>query len=274
MVRGAVDKHQSTSCPLQVIECEMCSWKGQRKDLNEHMEQEWKEHVMLALSSHTKSIEKLSAKLEQRDSKIYSLHQEIIELKLRFDKLEREQVPKPLREYEPPKLTSKFDIYNDDDNSISEDDTCPFYRKITRVSECMRYNNMITSRPFYYGPAPGYMMIACIYLNGFDEGRGTHVSVYIRLCPNKHDFKLKWPFSGKVTIRLRDQLTHANHHEREIDFNEAPIDCRKKPNVYENRQYGISKFIAHSLLQPHYLVQDEMVLEIPEIKIQKHAHNY
>ena len=289
--RGSLDEHQTTSCPLKIVECELaasflCQWKGNRKDLDDHMKQEWKEHVLLMASSHTKSIEELSAKLEQKESKIQELHQELMELRSRCDKLESEQVvSKPLHECKPPKLTSKFDSSKDDDDDDDiEDDsddasscvsndfpsnTFPFFCRITHASEAIKSKKMITTRPFYYGPTPGYMMKACIHLDGHD-GRGTYVSVYVRLCPNKNNSKLIWPFNGSITIRLKDQLMDENHFEKVIDFKKAPFECTMRPLFgIENDQYGFSQFIRQDLLSPYYLVKNSIIFEIPEMLVHR-----
>ena len=160
---------------------------------------------------------------------------------------------------------------DDDDDDVVCGETRPFYRKITDVKSCMRFNKYITSRPFYYGATshrPGYMMKAYIYVNGFDAGMGTHVSVYIRICSNANDHLLKWPFSDTLTIRLKDQLTFESHYERVMDFEDAPFECKKKPAWgTENAPYGFGQFIAHDLLSPCYLVDNTLLLEIPEIQV-------
>ena len=47
--------------------------------------------------------------------------------------------------------------------------------------------------------------------NGYDNGKGTHVTVFIYLLDGEYDDRLKWPFIGKVTITLLNQLKDKNH---------------------------------------------------------------
>ena len=35
--------------------------------------------------------------------------------------------------------------------------------------------------------------------NGYDEGKGTHVSIFTKVLEGYYDNKLKWPFLGTIT---------------------------------------------------------------------------
>ena len=47
--------------------------------------------------------------------------------------------------------------------------------------------------------------------NGFGEGAGTHVSVYACLMKGRNDDTLPWPFTGKVTFMLLNELGDKDH---------------------------------------------------------------
>ena len=67
--------------------------------------------------------------------------------------------------------------------------------------------------PFYTHPN-GYHMALRVYVNGIAAGKGTHVSVYVAILEGEYDAELKWPFIGKVTFTLLNQLEDKNHHIR------------------------------------------------------------
>ena len=101
------------------------------------------------------------------------------------------------------------------------------------------------SSPFYTHPG-GYKMCIDIDANGF--GESTHVSVFAYLMKGKNDDNLPWPFTGKVTITLLNQLEDENHHSYTIPFprdsgesNERMVDDERAPEGY-----GTSQFISHN----------------------------
>ena len=57
-----------------------------------------------------------------------------------------------------------------------------------------------------------------VYANGRGDGAGIHVSVYAYLVQGRNDDNLPWPFTGKVTITLLNQLADENHHSGTMSF--------------------------------------------------------
>ena len=73
----------------------------------------------------------------------------------------------------------------------------------------------------FYTHLQGYKMCLCVYANGYDEGKGTHVSVGAYLMRGEFDKYLKWPFQGSVVIQLCNQLEDKKHHGHTISFSET-----------------------------------------------------
>ena len=73
------------------------------------------------------------------------------------------------------------------------------------------------SPPFYTSPT-GYKMCVEVDVNGWDNGKGTHISVFAYLMKGDNDDSLTWPFTGTVTIELLNQLEDKNHYKRTITF--------------------------------------------------------
>ena len=113
--------------------------------------------------------------------------------------------------------------------------------KITNYQE-KKENSENVQSPSYYTSPNGYHMALIVYVNGEGAGEGTHVSVYAPILKGKFDDNLKWPFIGKITFTLLNQLEDRNHHKI------------SELTAANNRQvgdaWGYSKFIPHSAL--HY----------------------
>ena len=106
--------------------------------------------------------------------------------------------------------------------------------------------------------------------DGYDDGAGTHVSVFAYLMKGKNDDNLPWPFTGEVTITLRNQLEDENHYTNTVTFpqysdeiNERVVDDERAPDGY-----GESQFISHDELDfdfdynCQYLKDDCLFFEI------------
>ena len=106
------------------------------------------------------------------------------------------------------------------------------------------------SHGFYTSPG-GYKMTLCVIANGSNDGRGTHTSCCIRLLSGECDDTLEWPFQGKVTIELLNQLKDESHKVGIIQFNgETATECSQR--VREGNRVaglGIYTFISHSELE-------------------------
>ena len=71
--------------------------------------------------------------------------------------------------------------------------------------------------PFYSSPT-GYCLCIGVHANGNGKGEGTHVSVFAFLMRGENDDHLPWPFTGRVTVELLNQLEDKNHHSIQIAF--------------------------------------------------------
>jgi TNF receptor-associated factor 4 len=115
---------------------------------------------------------------------------------------------------------------------------------------------IFSDQPFYTHPQ-GYHMMLRVDANRNDDGKGTHVSVYALIVEGEHDTELKWPFVGKVTLTLLNQLEDKNHYTLILPFN------FKSDNRVGNGR-GFPNFIPHSALahdpvkNTQYLMNDTL----------------
>ena len=122
------------------------------------------------------------------------------------------------------------------------------------------------SSPFYTHPR-GYKMCLNVDANGFGEGRGTHVSVFIYMMQGEFDNELKWPFRGTITVQvLNGRVAEVNPYYTIVQFDQR---SKAAGRVYEASRassgQGMLKFIAHAELQHRFLVNDKLCFRITKV---------
>jgi len=129
----------------------------------------------------------------------------------------------------------------------------PCVFKMTKFNQHKISQDEWYSPPFYIHPG-SYKMCIYVYANGSGSGKGTHISVFACLMRGKNDDSLSWPFTGKVTITLLNQLEDKNHHTKAVEF---PQEVQTEVNVRvvngdrADRGYGWVEFISHNQLGYH-----------------------
>ena len=113
--------------------------------------------------------------------------------------------------------------------------------KLTDYEKRKRDKAVYSFLPFY-SHSRGYHMTLSVYVNGRGVGEGTHVSVFAPLLEGRYDHELKWPFTGKVTFTLLNQLEDKNHHHKKITVTSSN-------NARVGTSWGYqNSFIQHSKL--------------------------
>ena len=132
------------------------------------------------------------------------------------------------------------------------------YSGAFRLSEYQKKkeaNERFQFSPFYTHPN-GYHMALRVDANGEGAGKGTHVSVYAPILEGEYDAKLKWPFLGKVTFTLLNQLEDKNHHTKVMTMDTADNTIVGGATS----TWGYAYFIPHSALA-HDLVKNTQYLK-------------
>ena len=108
------------------------------------------------------------------------------------------------------------------------------------------------SSPFYTHQQ-GYKMCVRIDANGYNIGRGTHVSLYTCFMPGEYDDELVWPFCGKIEIELLNQNADDHHHKYLIYYDDSVPNYDKYAQRVtigdKSRGWGNPKFISHGFLK-------------------------
>ena len=132
--------------------------------------------------------------------------------------------------------------------SLSEPWVLPTELTMTNFEQHKIDSDNLYSPPFYTHPR-GYKMCLRVDTNGHGNGKGTHVSVFAYLMRGEFDDQLKWPFQGRVTVAMLNQLKDNNHTTRTIPFTNTK-DIKVIGRVTDEERapgaWGYHTFIAHT----------------------------
>ena len=80
--------------------------------------------------------------------------------------------------------------------------------------------------PHFYTHSNGYKMCLRVDANGNGDDNGTHLSVFVSLMQGEFVDQLKWPFRGKIQIKLVNQEKDRDHVVKTVKFTESiPEKC-------------------------------------------------
>ncbi len=132
----------------------------------------------------------------------------------------------------------------------------------------LKRNEWGLDSPLVYTHPGGYKIGICVYPIGLGEGKGTHVSVYLRSAKGENDNHLKWPADCTITLQLLNQ--HRDHDHITVS---RRLQWNKPTGIYLPYTTTIDKFIAHKDLdwnagrQTQYLKNDCLQFRICSIQV-------
>lgn len=138
--------------------------------------------------------------------------------------------------------------------------------KLTNFQESKAKQKDWTSPPFYSHPR-GYKLCLNVEVNGYETGKGSHISAFVYVMKGKNDEQLPWPCRAHVTIELLNQLQDEGHHRHSVDL-ENENAARVKEGETTGNGYGPHKFISHDELQydvkgnTQYLKDDSLFFRV------------
>ena len=111
----------------------------------------------------------------------------------------------------------------------------------------------------HFTPAQGATSYVSRYIvTGTEKEKNTRISVFIYLMRGENDNPLTWPFTGKVSIVLLNQLNDKFHNDMHIEFEEFAGN-RVLDGDRAKSGHGCQKFIAHSSLDHHNLLNRQFL---------------
>ena len=124
----------------------------------------------------------------------------------------------------------------------------PMKYKFTKYDQHKSADDIVHIPAFYTSPG-GYKMSIDMYANGDGESKDSHVSVYAYLMKGENDDHLPWPFTGRVTIELLNQLEDKNHYSMTIKSIRNDASSQRVVNKERSSTgWGEECYIAHSSL--------------------------
>ena len=202
-------------------------------------------------------IQKLKHELHQKDKRIVELESESTKSRKEVQKLLREigQKSERIAELEQESLTTAV---------------IPVQRTVPNFGELQNSNQDYVSEPFYTHPE-GYKMCLLMWPNGYGSGKNTHVSLFTCFVKGENDKRLKWPFSGHITVQLVDQVHNRDHRERVIHYDgDDGLSCGQRLTTgYKSKGLGIEKLISHESLFKatcQYLKDDCLKIRITKVE--------
>ncbi len=306
--RGDLDAHLML-CSLEEVECEFsqsgCKVKLVREEMERHLADNLQRHMLMMnragqekMEQKERKIEELEARLEEKDRQIQKLREEkdrqIQELREEKDRQIREQSQqveekmekeRQIRDGKNQQLQKRVEeqiqgtqgMVAQVEKQLTENvlrhkarigsadaqftTTAAFQGVKRRVGWC-------TSPPVDTHPG-GYRIGIKVRPNGLNEGKGTHVTVYLCTAKGENDDHLKWPADCTITLQLLNQHRDQDHItvSRRLQWNKPTSTALSDTTTIDE------KFVAHKDLdwnagrQTQYLQNDCLKWRITDIRV-------
>ena len=144
--------------------------------------------------------------------------------------------------------------YENNDDPLPVNHIAPLIMNMTKFAERKKNEEQWYSRPFFAFDR-GYLMYVHIYPDGYGDGEGTHVSVFLHLMKGPHDDKLEqsghWPLRGTFTIELLNQLDDNDHYGDKIvlyDYLRSRCSQREVEDYMNSIGRGCHQFVSHNVI--------------------------
>ena len=128
--------------------------------------------------------------------------------------------------------------------------------------------------PGFYTHSSGYRMCIRVVPRGLEEGKGTHMSLFVYLQKGQFDDHLKWPFRGEIAIQIVNQAGDHDHLEYSIIYDATVEDCGNRVvDGKRSRGWGYNQFFPRSDLQfnpkknTQYLKNDIIIVRLAKVAL-------
>ena len=285
MERGKAEEHVSKDCGYTEVACVYeslrCGVKMLRKDREIHENEDREKHLDLSLATVRLLTEQLKTLTEhhEKDSKQHegNLKRLMETVKLKDEQLLQtltekndtlyENHKKELKQHEGnlKRLTEAVRLQDEQLKTLTEKNETlsegeAVIVKLPGYANKKEKKELFLSPPFYTHPG-GYKMCVSVCANGIGGGKGTHVSVFVKLLEGHHDNQIHWPFIGTGKFELLNQLGDYNH-QRKVFWLHA------EHNIKVGSNGGLKKFLPHSSLghnpatNTQYLLNDTLYFRV------------
>ena len=227
VLREDMEVHRK-ECPLEMVQCEYHNVGCKRvrlirEDLEKHKKEKMEEHLMMTKNELTDTKAQLDVALKQVTSLAVLMNAQLCPTTSYRD----------VRSFQLDAMVTMFNF------------VCPVTFKMLEYKNKKEDDTSWYSDSFYTHNK-GYKMELCIDTAGYDDGKGTHLSVYLYLKKGPYDDELAWPLSGKFEIKLLNQISDSQHHSRTITYHNDSDDYNGRVTEEdESNGLGRPKFISN-----------------------------
>ena len=248
------------SCQFQMIQCEYhnvgCEERMMRKDLETHKKEKMENHLLLTSSQLAKAMKHI-------DTLMIALN------------------PSIPQTYNTARVRSSGSLISEARRSLNlttmvamakSDRVCPVVISVTEFHKKKKAKVEWYSNSFYSHDR-GYKMCLSIDPAGIDEGKGTHLSLFLFLMKGPHDDELTWPLRGKFEVKLLNQISDCEHDITTLTYGDH-IPERYTRRVTDGDRascgWGWTTFFSHERLHKvtptsQYLKDDCIFLQVSKL---------
>ena len=269
VLRGSITQHLDV-CPLQLVDCNFaqfgCDVKFQLRYLGKHMEEYSQKHLYMVADccSHLRKnvaekdsqLAHVSSQLLEKEKEIGSLRKTLSLQQKGFNELLKQQ--KTYFQEKVDRLELMFNSHvgmRAPTNNLDEIQhrimiletqvpVPPYYFTVSNFALHKQGGTQWTC-PSFFSRVGGYKMAIEVSANGEGVGRGSYVSVYIRIMHGEYDDMLRWPLRASVTIQLISQSGNEAHYE----MTTPQYEWSRVTSGVIGVGWGWDKFILHGDLE-------------------------
>ena len=202
-------------CRLQMVDCDFsyagCNEKLLREDMDKHVEENTQKHLALMAAAMSKIGREFEHKLQVQQNDFQKLlhekHQKIQENEAKIVKLQKQlQIERQVQVLRIPSRVV----------DLEHGRTPPCYFTVSRFTQKREMNAWWGSPPIYTHQY-GYKFCIRMAVNGYRDGKDTHISLLFYAMRGEYDDNLAWPAKGTITVELLNQHSDTNHHAISIN---------------------------------------------------------
>ena len=269
--REDMEAHKK-ECPLEMIQCEYysvgCEVRMARKDQEKHDNANVKEHLMMTKQGLSK-LDEIQHDNEKMKEHLMMTNHELTDTKAQLTAALQQvnNLAAVLMIVQLRPVQYSYNVYHNIRsvqlaNMVTmfkcSNQACPVTIKMPEYNIKKKNEVQWYSDPFYTHNK-GYKM--CLRVDaGGNDGKGTHLSVYLYLMKGPHDDELIWPLRGEFEIKLLNQISDREHHSVTLIFDEAPI-YRIREGDKSKDGWGKPKYIFNDnlnvLTSTHQYLKDD-----------------
>jgi len=281
ILRENMETHKK-ECPLEMVQCEYhcvgCMTIMVRKETQKHNQEKMEEHLSFTMSELVSTRDKLKTTEKQLAVNEQALNESKQQLAINTD----EALSKLQKKIEAIEYQSQLKLQQVMGNmrwiiqlnSRASKNTDQVFPAIIKMSEFKSRKDFMEDwyshtffthkRRLFLRQEMGYRIKLNVVPNGYDDGAGTHLSVYLYMEEGPNDTFLTWPMRKKLKVKLLNQVNDSQHHS------EMHLISAKKGATQSGRCIWYAhRFISHDLLYSptadcKYLDNDCIFFEVSE----------